>query len=58
MVNVIKQKIFDIIIPADKTSSKSCPFVFYPINIHGCNHPSNRKCGDIKECSPKICPYT
>ena len=57
MVNVKEQQMFDIIIPERHLTSKQCPYVFYPINIHGCNHPSNRVGGDYKECSLDICPF-
>lgn len=57
MVEVKEQQEFDIVIPKKTITSKECPFVFYPINIHGCNHPSNRKGRDYKECNPKICPF-
>lgn len=35
-----------------------CPYVFYPINIHACNHPSlNRKPhSDYLECTLENCP--
>jgi len=57
VVDIEKQQRFDIIIPKKEITSKDCPFVFYPINIYGCNHPSNRKGGDYKECNSKICPF-
>ena len=57
MVDVKEQKIFEIDIPERKLLSNLCPHVFYPINIHGCNHQENRIDGDYKECSPDICPF-
>ena len=57
MVNVKEQPVFDIIIPERRITSKECPYVFYPINIYGCDHPSNRKYGDYKECGQDICPF-
>jgi len=58
MVDVKPQKIFDITIPEFKATSETCSYLFYPINIHGCNHPNNRTGGDYEECSPDICPFT
>lgn len=57
MVNVKEQQEFEIIIPERRITSKECPFIIYPINIYGCNHPSNRKGSDYEECNPNICPF-
>ena len=58
MVDIKKPQEFNIVIPEKRTTNRECPFVFFPINIIGCNHPLNRKGGDYQECSPSICPLT
>ena len=36
---------------------ENCPFVFYPINIHACNHPSVNNTMNFLECTLENCPF-
>ena len=36
---------------------EDCPFVFYPINIHACEHPSVDNTSNYLECTLENCPF-